>query len=151
MKISQEGIKLIKEFEGFSKEPYICPAEKLTIGYGHVVKKSEEPLAKFCNIFEEKATELLKQDLKAIEAYLNNNLYFFLNSYQFDALCSLLYNWGIRNFSCSKGFKALKEGDKALAAEEFFSREKGVVNIAGEFSEGLYRRRQKELELWNYV
>jgi hypothetical protein len=35
------------------------------------------------------------------------------------------------------------------AANEFFSREHGVVNINGNFSEGLYRRRQAELELWN--
>lgn len=37
MKISQKGLDLIKEFEGFRGSPYRCPAGKLTIGYGHVI------------------------------------------------------------------------------------------------------------------
>ena len=34
MHISQEGIALIKKFEGCELEAYVCPAGKLTIGYG---------------------------------------------------------------------------------------------------------------------
>ena len=35
MKTSQRGIDLIKQFEGCRLESYVCPAGKLTIGYGH--------------------------------------------------------------------------------------------------------------------
>ena len=35
MKISDKGIKLIKEFEGLRLEAYKCPAGVWTIGYGH--------------------------------------------------------------------------------------------------------------------
>ena len=35
MKISQEGIALIKKFEGCELEAYKCAAGVLTIGYGH--------------------------------------------------------------------------------------------------------------------
>ena len=35
MKISQEGLSLIKKFEGFESEAYKCPANVWTIGYGH--------------------------------------------------------------------------------------------------------------------
>ena len=34
MKISQEGIDLIKHFEGCELESYLCSAGVLTIGYG---------------------------------------------------------------------------------------------------------------------
>ena len=40
--ITQEGIDLIKRFEGFSPTVYFCPAGYPTIGYGHVVKKGED-------------------------------------------------------------------------------------------------------------
>ena len=35
--ISQEGLNLIKRFEGFSSTRYICPAGYPTIGYGHCI------------------------------------------------------------------------------------------------------------------
>ena len=72
-----------------------------------------------------------------------------LSTGQTDALVSLIYNWGEHNFLRSKGFEYLNQGKYDLAAEEFFSKDRGVVNINGKFSEGLYRRRQAELELWN--
>jgi lysozyme len=39
--ITQDGLDLIKRFEGFSETVYICPAGFPTIGYGHVVKVHE--------------------------------------------------------------------------------------------------------------
>jgi lysozyme len=36
--ITQDGIDLIKRFEGFSSTVYICPAGYPTIGYGHLVR-----------------------------------------------------------------------------------------------------------------
>ena len=40
--ITQEGLDLIKRFEGFSPTIYICPAGYPTIGYGHVVLDEEK-------------------------------------------------------------------------------------------------------------
>jgi GH24 family phage-related lysozyme (muramidase) len=45
----------------------------------------------------------------------------------------------------------LNKGRYRLAASEFFSRERGVVNVGGKFFGGLYRRRKAELALWNHV
>ena len=39
---------IIKEFEGFSSTFYLCPGNRKTIGYGHLVKQGEtisEPLS----------------------------------------------------------------------------------------------------------
>lgn len=35
MRTSQNGIDLVKRFEGFSPVAYLCPAGVWTIGYGH--------------------------------------------------------------------------------------------------------------------
>ena len=35
MKISDKGLNLIEKFEGFEPRSYLCPANVLTIGYGH--------------------------------------------------------------------------------------------------------------------
>ena len=143
--ISEEALGLIKTYEGFKPTPYKCSAGKLTIGYGHVLKKSDcykEPITK------EQGNKLYKEDLRIIELYINNSIKVPLSQGQFDALCSLIYNWGVGKFGKSKGFKLLQEGNYEQASIEFFSREKGVVNINGKFSNGLYNRRCEELHLW---
>lgn len=83
MKISNQGIDLIKEFEGFSEVPYKCPAGKNTIGYGHVIL-TPSPLTK---ITKESALVLLKKDLVKVESYLNNIIRISLRQGQFDAIC----------------------------------------------------------------
>lgn len=143
MQASINCVNLIKEFEGFMSNPYKCPAGKLTIGYGHVLKNTDE----FKVLDERHATWLLEKDIEKVETFLNKKS-LDLTQGQFDALISLIYNWGGLNFQRSNGFKKLKEGDIEEAKKEFFSREKGVVNIKGEFSEGLYRRRCAELALF---
>ena len=43
MRISDAGLALIKRFEGFSSEVYTCSGGRKTIGYGHVIRKDDEP------------------------------------------------------------------------------------------------------------
>ena len=50
--VTQEGLDLIKRFEGFSPTVYICPAGYPTIGYGHLVRDHES----FEKISQEEAT-----------------------------------------------------------------------------------------------
>ena len=59
MNISQNGIELIKKFEGCRLEAYKCPAGILTIGYGHT--GSEVHLGQ--KITQEQAEKYLKQDI----------------------------------------------------------------------------------------
>ena len=64
--ITQAGIDLIKQFEGFSPTVYICPAGYPTIGYGHVVKTQERE--QFADgITTEQAETLLRQDVQTAE------------------------------------------------------------------------------------
>ncbi|MFB0924379.1 MAG: lysozyme [Vicingaceae bacterium] len=145
MNISQIGLELIKKFEGFSAVPYKCPAGKNTIGYGHTIES--DPFIK--KITQSAAEELLKHDLSRIFVFIKRVVEVPLSQGQSDALCSLIYNWGIGGFVRSKGLKHLNKKNYGLTGIEFFSKEAGVVNIKGKFSRGLYKRRQAELKLWN--
>ncbi len=146
MQFSQEAIDLVKEYEGFRAKPYKCLAGQNTIGYGHRLSHSIKPCMR---ITEEEALTLLRHDLIAFSSYINQKVKVALNQCQYDALCSLVYNWGCFKFGKSNGLTLLNQRKFDMAADEFFSKEKGVVNIKGIFCNGLYRRRQAELKLWN--
>ncbi len=143
MQASKDAIGLIKEFEGFRSRPYICPAGKKTIGYGHILSDS-----KLDNISQDYATKLLQLDLITFGNYIDQKVKVSLKQGQYDALSSLVYNWGCANFGRSMGLSLLNQGRYDKAAIEFFSKGRGVVNVSGKFFEGLYRRRQAELKLW---
>jgi lysozyme len=149
MKTSTRGLDLIKQFEGFKDYVYICPAGKPTIGYGHVIDSKLVALTKAApRMTREKAEQLLKDDVKTAEDAINSSVRVTLKQGQFDALVSLIYNWGAYNFKISNGLRKLNSGDYSGAAIEFFSKERGVVKVSGQFSNGLYRRRQAEEALW---
>jgi lysozyme len=149
MKTSEKGLDIIKQFEGFKDYVYMCPAGLPTIGYGHVIDSKSVALTKAApRITREKAEQLLKNDIKEAENAINSYVKVNISQGQFDALVSLIYNWGAYNFKISLGLRKLNAGDYGGAADEFFSKVRGIVNIDSKFSNGLYRRRQAELELW---
>jgi lysozyme len=149
MKVSEKGLDLIKQFEGFKDYVYMCPAGLPTIGYGHVIDSKLIALTKAApRMTREKAEQLLKNDVKEAENAINSSVKVNISQGQFDALVSLIYNWGAYNFKISLGLRKLNAGDYGGAADEFFSKVRGIVNIDSKFSNGLYRRRQAELELW---
>ena len=43
-------LKLLEEFEGFMPHPYLCPANKLTIGFGEIIL-SNKTYGKFSGDF----------------------------------------------------------------------------------------------------
>ncbi len=57
-KTNENGLKLIKTFEGFRADAYVCPAGALTIGYGHTggVKRGQK-------VSEQEADKLLCEDV----------------------------------------------------------------------------------------
>ena len=139
MKISKNGIELIKCFESFSPKACKCLATEkyYTIGFGHYgadVKESQ-------TITKEKAEELLQKDLEKFEQKVNkyNNVYNF-NQNQFDALVSFCYNVGNIDQLTAKGTRTIKEiSEKILAYNK----------SGGKVINGLTNRRKKEQELFN--
>lgn len=97
---------------------YICPAGKLTIGWGHTGKGVYQNQV----ITREKADELFNKDLSAFEDALNremeqNNVE--LTQGQFDALVDLSYNLGSSRFFKTTLWKKVVNNDLAGAADEF--------------------------------
>ena len=64
--VTEEGLNLIKRFEGFISTIYICPAGYPTIGYGHVVLAHEQDQFA-AGVTQAEATELLRKDVRIAE------------------------------------------------------------------------------------
>lgn len=91
MKVSEKGLAIIKKYEGCRLTAYVCPAGKLTIGYGHTkgVKKGQK-------ITQAQAEAYLREDVAGAEKAVNAIGKGF-NQNQFDALVSFTYNCGAGN------------------------------------------------------
>lgn len=135
MRISNNGINLIKKFEGCRLKAYKCPAGVPTIGYGHTagVKMGQ-------TITQEQAEEYLKEDL---EKYESNVMKYYdkykWNQNEFDALVSFAYNLGSINQLTANGTRSRK-----VIAEKML-----LYNKAnGKELAGLVKRRKVEQELF---
>lgn len=142
MRISQEGIEIIKRFEGCSLKKYRCPAGFLTIGYGHKIEYGEKISD---TISLPKAQELLESDIFSTEIRLEKCLKGVeININQYSALVSFTFNIGIGNFSKSTLLKKLKQYDYNGASLELTR----WVYANGKKLRGLIRRRESEKALF---
>jgi lysozyme len=139
MKTSLKGIALIKEYEGLRLGAYLCSAGVLTIGYGHTGGVKEGDL-----ITEQKAEQLLQDDLKKFENGVLRLVRVPLTQNQFDALVSFAFNLGVGNLGKSTLLKMLNDRDYKGAAGQFVRWNKA----AGKELAGLTRRRLAESALF---
>lgn len=146
MEISENGLDLIKKFEGFRSEPYRCSAGVPTIGYGtthypdsRAVRLDDSPIT------EAQAEVFLRSDVSKCSEFVTEQVSSTLNQNQFDALVSFTYNLGSANLERSTLLKKLndKPDDKRIA-EEFMR----WVYARGRKLEGLVRRRKAEADLY---
>ena len=145
MTISNKGLELIKEFEGFSANAYLCPAKKPTIGYGNTFWQDGRKVRLGEQISKTKALELL--EFVANKDFANKIFPLIkveVNQNQFDAMTSLAYNIGVGAFSNSTLLKRVNAKDFLGAANEFLKWDKSN----GKPLLGLTRRRQREKELF---
>jgi GH24 family phage-related lysozyme (muramidase) len=141
MRTSQEGINLIKSFEGLQLKAYVCPAGVLTIGYGHTLDVKPGQV-----ITEKQAEDLLRKDLIRFEESVEKNITVPLNQQQFDALVSFTFNCGTTALAQSTLRKRLnnKEDPNKVAQQEL---PKWVNGDNGPLP-GLVRRREAEVKLF---
>jgi lysozyme len=145
MKVSDNCLKIIREFEGFRAKPYLCPAKVPTIGYGSTryadgtpVKLTDPPIT------EAKADEIMRATLGQFEDAVNRYVTVPINQNQFDALVDFAYNAGAQNLRTSTLLKKLNNSDYAGAAAQFDA----WVYGGGEKLPGLVRRRAAERKLF---
>ncbi len=139
MHTSEQGLALIRRFEGFSATPYRCAGGKMTIGYGHVIRPGET----FQQIGIREAEELLKNDVLETERAVARLVEFPLKQCQFDALVSFAYNVGTKAFEKSTLLRLLNAQNPVVLQE--FGR---WVHAAGRRLEGLAARRAAEMALF---
>ena len=139
MKVSKNGLNLIKEFEGLRTTAYQDSVGVWTIGYGHTsgVKKGQ-------TITAAQADDFLRKDIEKVErqiALLGLNL----NQNQLDALASFVFNLGYGNLLSSTLLKKMRNNvnDKTIA-DEF----KKWKYAGGKILQGLVKRRAAEAKLY---
>ncbi|HEV2555001.1 MAG TPA: glycoside hydrolase family protein [Bosea sp. (in: a-proteobacteria)] len=142
--ISDNGLTVIKHFEGLRLETYIDPVGVLTIGYGHTGAHAV-PGNK---ITEAQANKILKADLEETESYLDSVVPPSIQSERFAALVSLAFNIGHGAFGKSTLLKRLSEGRLDDAAAEFSRWVFGTINGKKVSLPGLVRRRKSERYLF---
>ncbi len=91
--ITDNGLKLLKGFEGFSLTIYLDAAGLQTVGYGHLILPHKK-LAFKNGISELDAESLLKQDVQLAEKAVARLITTPLTNNQFDALVSFTFNVG---------------------------------------------------------
>ena len=140
MNISQRGIDLIKNFEGFRAQAYKCVATEkyFTIGYGHY-----GPDVRFSQVItKQQAEELLMNDLKRFVAAVNRMDYHYdFNQNEFDALVSFTYNLG-------EGCLTQVTNDKRRTKDEIAKAMLLYVKSGGQTLPGLVNRRKAEHDLF---
>lgn len=139
-RINQAGLEIIKQFETLQLNAYVCPAGKLTIGYGHTASVSL-----FQTITEEEAERLLQADCSNAEDAVRNYVTAPLTDNQFSALVSLVFNIGQGAFRRSTLLKRLNKGDYGGASAQFLVWRKSGPKVLA----GLVKRREAEQSLFN--
>lgn len=140
MQISDEGLDLIKHFEGCELEAYQDAVGVWTIGYGHT--KGVEEGDKWT---QEKADFMLFRELEEeYEDYVNNYVHVPLHQQQFDALCSWVYNLGPSNLKSSTLLKKLNNEEYDQVPKQI----KRWNKAGGKVLAGLVRRREAEALLF---
>lgn len=144
MRASENGINLIKQFEGCRLTTYQDSVGVWTIGYGWTQPVDGKTVAKGMTITQQKADDLLKQGVVQFESGVNSLVKVQLNQNQFDALVDFAYNLGVNALKGSTLLKKLNTGDYAGAANEFTKWNKA----GGKELAGLTRRREAEKSLF---
>ncbi|MDZ4364239.1 lysozyme [Brevundimonas sp.] len=112
MKVSREGVVLIKGFEGFRPHAVQDEAGRWTIGYDHTLSAREG-----LSVSEGDAELLLQYDLLPVVQSLNASLAAPVNQHQFDALASFAFSIGLDRFQGSDVLARLNAGSAGEAAD----------------------------------
>jgi GH24 family phage-related lysozyme (muramidase) len=144
MQISNNGINLIKQFEGCKLQAYQDSVGVWTIGYGWTQPVEGKPVAKGMAITQQKANILLTEGISQYEKGVTNLVTVPVNQNQFDSLVDFAYNLGVNALKGSTLLKKLNAGDYAGAAAEFPKWNKA----GGKELAGLTRRREAEKSLF---
>lgn len=140
MKVSDDLIEKIKQFEGYRSKAYRCSAGVLTCGYGHTKGVTARTT---CN--KTKALAWLKSDLEPIENFLSAISEVCKSQGRFDACADFCFNLGVNAFKGSTLLKLIqKKASVSVIQAEFLK----WIYAGGKPLEGLKNRRRWEAQRW---
>lgn len=139
--INQNGLDLVKHFEGLYTDAYICPAGIPTIGYGHT---GNVELGQ--SITPQEAENILQDDMKKFAIAVEKIIVVALNDNQFCALVSFAFNCGAGNLRASTLCRKLNAGDYDCVPSELARWVKATDPSTGKKRSlaGLVKRRAAE-------
>ena len=139
----------IVEQEGFLLEAQDIGDGKITSGIG--LTDTGRNLGD--KVSPREAVKELKERMDRVELpaleKLKPVIPFKLTKNQETVLLSLMFNIGVQALRTSDAMKHLKANRIEDFKREAFSKAEGWVKSAGKFSQGLFNRRQRELQLWD--
>ncbi len=155
MQMSENGRKLLAQWEGFRNKVYDDAAGLPTIGVGHLLTQEEnssgkitingQPIDYSQGLTDQQVMDLLAQDLVRFEQVVQNEVRVELNQNQFDALVSFSFNVGTQAFKSSTLLRVLNDGQY----DEVPNQLRRWVKADGKTIQGLVNRRENEINLWN--
>ena len=142
--LSNNGMKLLEQFEGLRLEAYLDSAGIATIGFGTIKYPNGSKVKLDDKVTKAQAKEYKLHDLKEFENTVNTSVKVPLTQNQYDALVSLSYNIGSGAFKNSTLLKKLNASDYKGAAEQFLVWNK----VNSKRVQGLVNRREAERNLF---
>lgn len=145
MRLTKEGLALIRASEGFRAEAYRDAAGVWTIGYGHTAMAGPPQVTAGLRLGREEADAILARDVEKFAGGVREAVTVPLNDAQFSALVSFAYNVGLGALRGSSVLKAVNAQD----FEAVPSRLALWVKAGGRTLPGLVRRRAAEGALFS--
>ena len=159
MRISDDGLALLRHLEGARGTAYPDAAGLWTIGIGHLLARSELSSGKIllsggkvlrykdARLTTQEMEALLRSDMRPVDraiAALVAGIDEPLAQYQHDALCSFVFNIGATAFKASTLLKQLTLGHFDAVPAQM----RRWVYAAGRVINGLKNRREAEVAIW---
>lgn len=143
----ESNLKILKEFEGFRSEAYICSGGEVTLGYGCLYDTNYKKFKMGDTITQEEANDLLLFHIGEFEKALNIALKDIpLPQNCKDAITILVFNIGITAFLKSTLYKEIQKDKNNLEAIQKQWLRWCYAN--GKKLKGLENRRKKEFNLY---
>lgn len=140
MKVSDDLIEKIKQFEGYRAKAYKCAAGRWTCGHGHTKGVTARTV---CD--KAKALAWLRSDLEPIENFLSAIPEVCKTQGRFDACADFCFNLGVNAFKESTLLKLIqKKSSVSIIQTEFLK----WIYAGGKPLEGLKNRRRWEAQKW---
>lgn len=144
MRVTEEGLALIRQSEGFRAKAYRDPVGIWTIGFGHTSAAGPPQVFEGLAITPEQGRKILARDVEMFALGVAKALRAPVTGNEFSALVSFAYNVGLGAFQRSSVLQAVNAGDREAVPRRL----QLWVKAGGKVLPGLVKRRAAEAALF---